>query len=736
MALSRNILLTCLVLLGSVTTDAASLRAKVTVTASTAVEASRVSPSRRVINMLMMMQKKVETQSRKDDAMYDKFMCYCTTNKDKNKEQIALYSDRIPQLESSIQEMTAMQSQLESELTTHTQDRDAARKTEEESTSMRNKDADTYAAESTDQKANIAAMGKAIQALKAGMGKDEFLQTSVASRLQGLLVTAPPAHQYDREALSAFLQQGAETQDTSEILGILGQMKEEFEKDLKDMVATEEEAVASFEALQAAKGKEVGAATRAIEDKMGRLGDVKVQLVEFKHDLQDTDSSMGMSEQLLIRLAKECKDREDDYALIKRDRAAENVALSDTIKVLNNEDAQDLFSKTLPPTSLLQVSSRSRAHQPDVVSSFQQLALQHADQPILGLLAMRAAAAARQPKEKEVKPFMKVVNLIDEMVEVLGNEQSEDDQKRDMCRTEIPKNQNKQEQLETAINAKNADIDNTKDQLSTLKTEMDALKARVGELDKAVGEATAQRKEENSNFVEVLASNNAALQLLEIAKNQMNKFYNKKLHKEEAARQLTEGQRITQNMGGDIEAPSFLQTRDESADDFGFSSQLQEGSQSSASAQSSQSTTAPVAGEEAGGVLQMLDMIRADIQEEITKDQVTEKHSQDDYEGMIEASKSRRQSIATEITEKQGNYANLEESNQALEDRESEHTDEKASTVNVIANLHKECDFLLKSYDERKTARANEAETLQKGKAVLAGADFPSGRALEKVGQA
>ena len=46
------------------------------------------------------------------------------------------------------------------------------------------------------------------------------------------------------------------------------------------------------------------------------------------------------------------------------------------------------------------------------------------------------------------------------------------------------------------------------------------------------------------------------------------------------------------------------------------------------------------------------------------------------------------------------------------------------ATVNYIEGLHKDCDWLLKNYDVRKSARAGESDALTKAKAVLSGADF------------
>ena len=52
------------------------------------------------------------------------------------------------------------------------------------------------------------------------------------------------------------------------------------------------------------------------------------------------------------------------------------------------------------------------------------------------------------------------------------------------------------------------------------------MKKGIVELDEAVTEATKQRKDEHKEFVQTAAENNAALQLLEVAKNRLNKFYN------------------------------------------------------------------------------------------------------------------------------------------------------------------------------------------------------------------
>merc|ERR1712127_446430 len=92
----------------------------------------------------------------------------------------------------------------------------------------------------------------------------------------------------------------------------------------------------------------------------------------------------------------------------------------------------------------------------------------------------------------------------------------------------------------------------TKESIATLGDEIAALTQGIKDLDKQVAEATETRKEENEDYVVVLASNNAAVEILGSAKNRMNKFYNPKMYKAPPKRELSEEERVTLNMGGTL----------------------------------------------------------------------------------------------------------------------------------------------------------------------------------------
>merc|ERR1719359_442796 len=133
-------------------------------------------------------------------------------------------------------------------------------------------------------------------------------------------------------------------------------MKETMDKDIAEAASAEAASIKDFDALMAAKTKESDALTAEVELKTSRLGEVGVQLVEQAQDLADTEKALAEDTNFLQDMDKSCKTKADEWEVIKKTRAEELEALADTIKLLNDDDALELFKKTLPSASLLQLS--------------------------------------------------------------------------------------------------------------------------------------------------------------------------------------------------------------------------------------------------------------------------------------------------------------------------------------------------------------------------------------------
>merc|ERR1719502_1975448 len=127
--------------------------------------------------------------------------------------------------------------------------------------------------------------------------------------------------------------------------------------------------------------------------------------------------------------------------------------------------------------------------------------------------------------------FGKIIKMIDNLVVELKAEQGIDNDKKSYCLAEIDKAEDKKKGLELDVKDLGKAIEDGKESVATLTEEIAALQDGIKKLDKSVAEATATRKEEHDDYVETMAANTAAKDLLAFAKNRLNKFYNPKLYK-------------------------------------------------------------------------------------------------------------------------------------------------------------------------------------------------------------
>merc|ERR1719487_215201 len=239
--------------------------------------------------MLQMMQKKVEAEGVKEEELFEKFMCYCKNGKGSLEASIEAAKGKNEQLLASIKETEASLAQTKADLKAAQESRAAAKAAVAKATALREKEASAFAKESGDMKTNIAAMKKATAAIEKGSG-GAFLQTSAASMLKQLSITMDISSM-DREILTSFLTQDQSqgyAPQSGQITGILKQMTDTMEKDLASITSDEKTAIKDFNALMAAKTKEINTLTKSIETKIARVGEHGVELVAQKEDLDDT----------------------------------------------------------------------------------------------------------------------------------------------------------------------------------------------------------------------------------------------------------------------------------------------------------------------------------------------------------------------------------------------------------------------------------------------------------------
>jgi chromosome segregation ATPase len=649
-----------------------------------AEEHAAANPIRKVVTMLQTMQKKVEAEGEKEQELFDKFMCYCKNSGGELSAGIADAETKVSELPSAVEEAEGQLAQLKEDLKKAQTDRTAAKAAIAEATAIREKEAAAFATLSADLKTNIGAIGKAIDFLKKGLG-GSFLQTTAATTLKNLVENDTKMLDVDREDLTSFLSEGAKSGEAGAIIGILSQMQDTMKASLDEATGTENESIKSFDTLVAAKTKEIEALTASIEDKTSAIGELGVQIVQMKEDLADAEEGLLEDKKFLADLEKNCATKEKEWAIICKTRSEELLALADTIKMLNDDDALELFKKTLPGSS----------------ASFMQVQVNAEAMRSQALALLEAAKSNKKSDRQKIDYIMlairgkkfgfeKVLKMIDDMVALLKSEQQDDNDKKEYCEMQLDQADDKKKGLERDEGKLTAAIAESKDTIATLTDEVAALNAGIAALDKSVAEATEQRKEENSDYTTLMANDAAAKDILAMAKNRLNKFYNPKLYKPEAM---------------------FLQVSMHTQKD------APPAAPEAPKAYSKKS-------EESTGVIAMIDGCIKDLDTEMTEAETEEKLSQEEYEEMMADSSAKRAADSKSITAKEGEKAATET---ALSDQESTHAStvkELMATHEFISSLHGECDWLIKYFDVRKEARTGEIDSLGKAKAVLSGADF------------
>merc|ERR1740122_15922 len=182
---------------------------------------------------------------------------------------------------------------------------------------------------------------------------------------------------------------------------------------------------------------------------------------------------------------------------------------------------------------------------------------------------------------------------------------------------------------------------------------------------------------------------------MKFAKNRLNKFYNPKLYKPPAKESAAVFVQVSQH--SDREAPP------PPPESFGAYTKKTEDSM---------------------GVMAMIDLLIADLDKEMTEAETNEKDAQADYETLMKDSAVKRTADSKLLSEKEAIKAETEGDLESSTEEKASASSELMATMQYIASLHLECDWLLKYFDVRKEARASEIDALGKAKAVLSGADY------------
>merc|ERR1711865_623693 len=220
----------------------------------------------------------------------------------------------------------------------------------------------------------------------------------------------------------------------------------------------------------AAKKKEVDALSAMIEQKLTRVGDLGDEIQEMKNDLGDTADGLADDAKFLEDLDKNCASKQKLFDENVKYRTGELAALADTIKILNDDDALELFKKTLPgaSASFMQVEVTTKAMRARALAMLKDVSDRR---PALDFIALAL-------RGKKIG-FGEVIKMIDDLVAELKKEQEDDNNKKEYCDEQFDLADDKKKVLEKNVADLESAITESEEGIVTTKEQIDALEDGV-----------------------------------------------------------------------------------------------------------------------------------------------------------------------------------------------------------------------------------------------------------------
>jgi chromosome segregation ATPase len=645
------------------------------------------SPVSKVVNLLKDMLKQLEKEAEEDEEIYDQLVCWCETNDKQKTKAIADAEARIDDLTTTIEELTATSARLNTEIENLDHELTKNKEALESATKQREQQLKEFNAEEADMLNSIELLGGAIETLSK-LGGASMLQMSLSQKqsMANLLTTQMTQHAdllegallpSQRQAVSDFLQTadkkalpGAYEPKSGAIVGILSQMKETFENNLSQSQKEEMANQRSYEEVKAAKEKEITAGQNQIDTKTQELATTDEKLAQAKEDLEDTKNTLSADEEFLVMLKEKCSVTDAEWEERQKTRQLEMEACSKALAVLSSDDARDLFKNTFNP-DFLQVS----ASHPELRNRAANVLAAAAGKFHNTRLSMMA-------HKVRLDAFEEVKKAIDDMITQLGKEKEDEIKHKDFCTDELNKNQletEKKEREKIDLEAKIEDLELT---IKTLTEQIATLKSEIEEMQVQMKRSGEDREKENKEFQQTVADQRASVVLLSKAMDILKGFYDK----EAAAAAL-----VQQEPAGPPPPPGFKEYK--------------KNPQSS-------------------GVMAMSTQSIEDSKAMEAEAIKSEESATAAYEAFIKETNN-------SIEAKSKDIANKSESKGKAEDYLAQAKTELDSTNVELdelsaynAELHASCDFVLKNFDIRQTARDQEVEALKQAKAILSGADL------------
>jgi len=692
-------------------------------------------PVTRAVDLLKEMSVTLQKDMDEDQGLYDKLSCWCTDNSASKKAAITTNTEKVAELEGTIEELTASSGSLKIKIQELEGEVADNKDTLAKATALRGKELASFNNEEKEATVSIANLKSAIVVLSKHHGAAlpqlsavSFLQSAskkddpwgLESKDQRELDMFMSGNSFDSGAYSAkldgrFLQQSTPAQPKVQ--------KMDDDWTVHD-VSTVQSALRAASSFAQRRGQDASAYVPAYSAQSGEIFGVLKQLQEdMEGDLSDAQKteSKRAGDFSDLRAAKtseieggekSSEEKEDqlskadnDLAEAKEDLGQTKTTLAEDTKFAKNlkktcDQADANFAKRKESrlseikavADTIEILTADEAK--DAMSgtfkekSFLQLSSKTFSerQRQAAKFLRRRASLSGSPQlaliasSAELNAFTKVKAMMDAMIGTLNTQQADEVKKNDYCTSEIQSNDMATEKAKDRQGDLDASAEERRVAVKNLMEELAAAKKAIGKEEVALQQATVNRKKENLDFQKTIADQTLTIEVLEKAMDRLATYYDE---------------------------ASFIQTHE-------FHNKAEQ--------------TPPVAqmkyeaSKGSTGVMSLIEKLIYDAKEIMGESKKNEADSQAAYEELVEDSNGSIKSLGASV------LAKTDAKVEAKKDL-TQKTQDSTSTGKELENLgktdtdlHKDCDYVLKNFMLRQKARSEEVESLKQAKMILSGA--------------
>jgi hypothetical protein len=665
-------------------------------------DAVAINPITRVVQLMEGLIKKIETDGKAEEDLFEKYVCWYKTVTSAKKATNAEASDRIASLTSYIDDIksgridfTNERGELEAEIEKTSTEIETAK-------AMRKKENEDFLAAKDEMEKAITALKKAVDVLGSAtsaaaltsVGFDirtavkigrNFLSEQDAHFLEQALDGENPDVNWQKLNQKATFKKGYKARSLK-IQELLSDMLQTFEDNLADAEKKEEDSKASFDTLMGSKESQLAASQDSLSAGEGEGTARTLAADEAEEEVDALKDQVKTDEGYMTQVETSMTDKIAEWKERKRLRTEEIASIQKAIEILRSDEARDIMSASFKSQSgfFLQTSDSgcsAKKRATKVMKRLLSMSKQHND-PRLSMLAVKVHLTAHGKFDKVVAEVMK-------MVSDLHEEADEDLKTKETCEQDRMDNTKMAKKAAQAMDDETALINRQKAEIEAFNKEIAGIVAHMKELKLQLEEAQIQRTKEKLEYEQNKATDEAAVVLIGKASDVLKKFYEENM----SAFAQTGSHRQPAVAAGEAPPPPPPTFSEPYGGNKG----------------------------ENNGIQGLLSMIKSDVEKDIKIATAEEKAAKEEYEAFKSDTEALIKSMTSEKSDLDGRVGDAES---VVADAKKERKDKKEQlddTMAFLRSIAPSCDFMAVNFELRKQNREAEIDGLVEAGASLEG---------------